>query len=82
MVPTPIMGLVTGDGAEAGRTLAVAVAGRIRTVTETYERGGIMFAAYVPESFFRTGDNPVELFWVNTAPGGVELERIPRLPGG
>jgi hypothetical protein len=64
-VPSPIPGRISGDGAKVGRTLAVAVNGRIAAVATTY---GVYettrFSALAPESAFRRGRNEVEVYWL------------------
>jgi hypothetical protein len=70
-VPSLLQGHVEGDGARTGRTLAVAVNGRIAAVATIYsdER----FSALAPESAFRAGENDVEFYWVDGAAGVEEL---------
>ena len=67
-VPSPIPGRISGDGARVGRTLAVAVNGRIATVASTYGvYDSTRFSALVPESAFRRGRNEVEVYWLDGA---------------
>jgi hypothetical protein len=70
-VPSLLQGYVEGDGARTGRTLAVAVNGRIAAVATIYrdER----FSALAPESAFRAGENDVEFYWVDGAAGAERL---------
>jgi len=64
-VPSPIPGRISGDGARAGRTLAVAVNGRIAAVATTYDvYGTTRFSALAPESAFGPGRNEVEVYWL------------------
>jgi hypothetical protein len=67
-VPSPIPGRIGGDGARVGRTLAVAVNGRIAAVATTYGvYDSTRFSALVPESAFRRGRNEVEVYWLDGA---------------
>jgi hypothetical protein len=70
-VPSLLQGHVEGGGARSGRTLAVAVNGRIAAVATIYrdER----FSALAPESAFRLGENDVDFYWVHGAAGAEEL---------
>lgn len=64
-VPSPIPGRISGDGARVGRTLAVAVNGRIAAVATTYGvYGTTRFSALAPESAFGPGRNEVEVYWL------------------
>ncbi|MGH3036017.1 MAG: sulfatase-like hydrolase/transferase [Gaiellaceae bacterium] len=64
-VPSPLTGRIAGDGAREGRTLAVAVNGRIAAVAVTYAvYDNIHFAALAPESAFRLGRNEVDVYWL------------------
>jgi Sulfatase len=67
-VPSPLTGRIAGDGAREGRTLAVAVNGRIAAVAVTYAvYDNIHFAALAPESAFRFGRNEVDVYWLEGA---------------
>jgi len=73
-VPSPLQGHVEGDGARAGRTLAVAVNGTIAALAVIYRASGEeRFSALAPESAFRTGANTVEFFWVDGEAGAEQL---------
>jgi hypothetical protein len=78
LVPSPLQGSVTGSGARTGRTLAVAVDGRIAAVASTYaDAGGVRFSALAPESAFHPGQpSRVEVFWVDGPAGAVRLSRL------
>ncbi len=77
VVPAQVMGSIKGSGAEADRTLALALNGRIAAVTRTYREGStVRYSAMAPESALRPGRNEVELFWVSTNRLGVVLERL------
>jgi hypothetical protein len=77
LVPTPLIGSITGDEAAGGRALAVAVNGRVVAVSRTYERGGeTFFSAQIPESALRSGANEVAVFWVSGSSGAVSLRRL------
>ena len=70
VLPALIGGRVEGPGASAGRTVTVALNGRIAAVTRTYSVGGaVRFAALVRESAFRRGANTAEVFAVESAGG-------------
>ncbi len=63
-IPARIVGSFGPAAGEKARDLAVAVNGRIRAVTQTYDSlyGEWMFAAMVPENAFLDGFNQVEVF--------------------
>lgn len=76
-VPSPLQGRVEGDGARTGRTLAVAVNGRIAALATIYRaRGGAHYSALPPESAFRSGRNVVEFFWVDGPAGSERLTQL------
>jgi hypothetical protein len=76
-VPSPLPGRVEGDGAQAGKTLAVAVNGTIAALATLYEaRDNLRFSALLPESAFQPGRNAVELFWVDGPAGSERLSRL------
>ena len=77
-VPSPIPGRISGDGARVGRTLAVALNGRIAAVATTYGVGETTrFAALAPESAFRRGRNEVDVYWLEGADAaGARLTRL------
>ncbi len=76
-VPSPLQGYVEGAGAVPGRSLAVAVNGRIAAVAETYEGSdAVRFSALAPESAFRPGRNRVAFYWVE---GDAGYERLTQL---
>ena len=67
-VPSPVPGRIEGDGARVGRTVAVAVNGRIAAIATTYGiYGTTRFSALAPESAFRSGRNEVEVYWLEGA---------------
>jgi Sulfatase len=67
-VPSPLPGRIEGDGARVGRTVAVAVNGRIAAIATTYGiYGTTRFSALAPESAFRSGRNEVEVYWLEGA---------------
>ncbi len=81
--PSHVSGRLDGEGLESGLLpLAVSVNGRIAAVTRTYrdEDDVVRFSALVPESAFRPGANPVQVFVVSED-GGVVLERL-EIDGG
>ena len=79
-VPSPLQGRVEGDGALAGKTVAVAVNGKIAALATLYRvQDELRFSALPPESAFLPGRNVVELFWVD---GPVGSERLSRLQMG
>jgi hypothetical protein len=76
-VPVHVTGRL--DDVPAGRDLAIAVNGRIRAVTRSFELADgdeVLFAAMVPESSFRQGRNRVEVFAVLSAGGALSLQRL------
>lgn len=63
--PSHVHGRLEGDGAKAGVELAVAVNGRIASVTRSHAvADDIRFDAWVPESVFRDGENDVAVYAV------------------
>jgi hypothetical protein len=66
-----VVGLLEGDGAEAGLDLAVAVNGTIEATARTFSfLGDVRFEALVPESALEPPPNEVEVYVVS---GGGEL---------
>lgn len=79
-VPSPLPGRISGDGARVGRTLAVAVNGRIAAVATTYGvYDSTRFSALAPESAFRRGRNEVNVYWLEGADAATA--RLTRLEG-
>ena len=82
VVPTPILGTLSGAGAASRKAMAVALDGQIAAVTRSFDDyGTLAFQALVPESALHAGRNRVEVFWLRSAAGGVTLERL-RQSGG
>jgi hypothetical protein len=76
VVPVHVAGRLFGAG--GGEGVAVAVDGRIRAVTRSYEYGGTTwFSAVLPEDAFRLGANSVRIFLVEAGGGGTQLVEIP-----
>lgn len=74
-VPALIGGNIIGGG--PGLTLAIAVNGRIATLTRSYSlSGNVRYAALVPESSLRRGANHVEVLSVAPSGGGVVLSSL------
>jgi hypothetical protein len=72
-IPARLTGTISGD-ANAGRSLAIALGGRIVAVGRSYSSGGAeRFSVLVPESSLRQGTNHVELLWVQPGPVLVRL---------
>ena len=72
--PGYVTGAVSGREARAGEPVAVAVNGRIRALTQTYDFAGrTRFAALVPDSAFRQGPNRVTLYAISGGEQGVVL---------
>jgi hypothetical protein len=72
LVPSFISGVLSGVA--AGESLAVAIDGTIRGVTESFaSEGGVRMAAIVPASSFRAGTNSVQVFVVRGAGAGRRL---------
>jgi len=77
LVPTHVSGHLSGDTAAPDIHLAVAVNGRIAGTTQSFHSGSaIAFSAYLPESAFRSGANPVEIFRIDRAGEQVSLASI------
>ena len=73
--PSHLTGRLSGERAEAGIDLALAVNGRIAAVTRSFSSAGdVKFSSFAPESAFRQGANDVEVYAV--AEGGRALERL------
>ena len=82
IVPTPVLGSISGPGASRGRAMAVALDGRIAAVTRSFSNyGSLEFQALVPESALHAGRNDVDVFWVTPGANGLTLERL-RESGG
>lgn len=76
-VPSPLQGSLAGQGATPGKPIAVALDGKVVAVCASFEHAGrTRFSALVSESAFRSGTNPLELFWIKTRAAGLELEPI------
>jgi hypothetical protein len=76
-IPVHVTGYL--DGLPTGRTLAIAVNGRIGAVTNSFHLATnkqVVFAAMTPESLWRQGRNRVEVFEVN----GTTLRRLGSSP--
>ncbi len=77
VVPAQVMGSISGPGAKADRPLALALNGRIASVTRTYREGStVRYSAMAPETALRPGRNEVELFWVMQSRRGLVLEKL------
>ena len=80
--PGYVTGSMSGRGARAGETFAVAVNGRIRALTRTYASGSdTRFGALLPDSAFRRGANHVALYAVSTDARGVVLALLAETSG-
>jgi hypothetical protein len=76
LVPSYLSGRLTG-GIEPGASLAVAVNGRIRAVTESFDYGGeVRMAAVIPPGAFRAGENEVEVLEVRRAGASRQLAAL------
>ena len=72
-IPARLTGTISG-GANTGRSLAVALGGRIVAVARSYPAGGEeRFSVLVPEFSLRQGANRVDLLWVRPGPVLVRL---------
>jgi hypothetical protein len=77
LVPSFISGRISG-GVAPGESLAVAVDGTIRGVTETFSHDdGVRIAAIVPVDSFHAGSNSVEAFVVSGTGGARRLAPLP-----
>jgi hypothetical protein len=76
--PSSISGRIEGLSGAGDLELAIAVNGRIATVTQSLRSGNAAwFSTFVPDSSLRAGPNVVTLFAVRTGPGGVtQLARL------
>ncbi len=64
LVPSFISGVIEGD-VRPGESVAVAIDGTVRGVTETFsDEDGVRIAAIVPSTSFKAGSNSVEVFLV------------------
>jgi hypothetical protein len=73
--PSHVSGTV--DGLPAGRSLALAVNGRIRAVARTYDfLGKTRFSFMAPEAAFRPGANDVRVLAVTGSGRGVRLSAL------
>ena len=74
LAPTHVSGHLSGEGAEPGVHLAVAVNGRIAGTTQSFRTGGaVAFSAYLAESAFQAGANDVQILRVDRSGGRVAL---------
>jgi hypothetical protein len=79
-VPERIAGGISRD-VEAGTPLAVAVNGRVRAMTRSYEVDGQgRFEALVPETSFHDGRNAVEIYSVSRSSGAFRLRPLGGTP--
>ena len=76
VVPSPVYGVLEGDGAEARLPIAVAVNGRIAAVSWTDGGGSRTYSALLPEESFRPGPNRVEVFLIREGSGGIALTSL------
>jgi hypothetical protein len=76
--PSRVIGTVEGVLPRGGLKIAVAVNGRIGSITEGFSTGGATrFSTFVPERAFRPGQNAIILFALRTdRRGHVALARI------
>ncbi len=76
---SPVPANLTGwiDGGPRSRDLAIAVNGRIRAVTSTYDADGrTSFDVMVPEGALREGGNRVEVLAISDADGRIRVESL------
>jgi Sulfatase len=82
-VPALVEGEIADDTAPPGRSLAIAVNGRVAVTTETFADGGRShFISLVPEGAFRDGANSVDVHAVRDVPGDLRLTRLGGTPTG
>ncbi len=63
-VPSPLVGKLSGVA--DGTALALAINGRVASLTEAYDiGGGVHFSALAPDSAFAGGENDIRLFVVD-----------------
>jgi hypothetical protein len=81
VVPTPIVGAISGADVGAGTSVAVAVNGRIAAVSPAYRSGpGWAYSALAPESAFRSRANAVAVYVVTGTRGRLTLHRVGGFP--
>lgn len=77
VVPALISGAIRNDPAPEGTPLAIAVNGRIRAMTRSFDLDGQRrFGAMMPESAFRDGPNAVEVYSVARSDGTFRLAAL------
>ncbi len=77
LVPAHISGNISGDGAQEGIRLVVAVNGTIAGVGQSFEsNGSIVYSSYVAESAFRKGRNDVQVYAVTDQDSGPALMKL------
>lgn len=78
LVPSPLVGTISGDDVSSESALAVAVNGRIAAVTKAYETrdGATRFSALAPETAFRPGRNEVTVFLVASSSSSPVLREV------
>ena len=77
LVPSPLVG--TLSGVKAGRTVALAVNGRIAAVSVAYRNpggGSVRFSELVGENAFRVGRNAIRVYVVSRDPAAPRLESL------
>jgi hypothetical protein len=80
-VPATIAGAISGDPLPEGAPLAIAVGGRVRAMTRSYELDGqTRFTALVPETAFHNGGNTVEIYAVSRSSDAIRLTRLGGTP--
>jgi len=82
-VPSLIEGEVAADAAPPGRSLAIAVNGRVAATTKTFDaEGHSHFTSLVPEGAFRGGANSVDVYAIRESAGALRLARLGGTPAG
>ncbi len=77
LVPAHVSGGLSGEGAEEGIRLVVAVNGTIAGVGQSFDsNGSIVFSSYVPESAFTEGANDVQVYAVTEQDGEPALQPL------
>jgi Sulfatase len=77
LIPASIAGAIRDTAVTHGTPLAIAVNGRVRATTRSFDLNGQhRFAAMVPETAFHNGRNAVEVYSVTRANGAFRLAAL------
>ena len=77
VIPTPVVGGISGPGVGPTTSVAVAINRKIAAVSPVYRsRSSWAYSALAPESVFRPGANAVDVFSVERRYGSLVLHRL------